>query len=164
MKRTPTELAYVKAAVENASSAGLVVILFDQLIKDLQGAIAAMQRHNVEERAAELKHGFLVLEQLEGSLNMETGGETAQHLSRFYSSVRASMMNAHMQVSPELLQRQIQLLFEVRQAWETADRNLARENSGALVSAPAPAPPPVRSGFAAQTSEEDDRVPATWNA
>ena len=80
MKRTLTELAYVKAAVENASSAGLVVILYDQLIKDLQGAIVAMQKNNVEERAAELKHGFLVLEQLEGSLNMENGGDAARHL------------------------------------------------------------------------------------
>lgn len=154
MKRTPTELAYVKAAVENASPAGLVVILFDQLIKDLQGAIVSIQKKNIEERTADLNHGFLVLEQLEGSLNMESGGDAAKHLSRFYATVRAGMLNAHVQVSAEILQRQIQLLFEVRQAWETADRNLGREKSN--VAAP--------SAFTAHTTDEDDRVPANWNA
>jgi flagellar protein FliS len=156
MKRTPTELAYVKAAVENASPAGLVVILFDQLIKDLQGAIAAMQKNNIEVRTAELNHGFLVLEQLEGSLNMESGGDAAKHLSRFYATVRAGMLNAHVQVSPGILQRQIELLFEIRQAWETADRNLGQEKSNV--------PAPASSAFSAQTTDEDDRVPANWHA
>src|SRR5581483_974172 len=103
MKRTPTELAYVAAAVQNASPAGLVVILFDQLTKDLQGAIAAIQKNDVEERASELKHGFLVLQQLQESLNMEAGGDAAQHFSSFYSSVRASMLQAHLSISAEIL-------------------------------------------------------------
>jgi|SRR5581483_6246592 len=156
MKRTPTELAYVAAAVQNASPAGLVIILFDQLIKDLQGAIAAMQKGDVEERAAELKHGFLVLQQLQESLNMEAGGDAAHHFSSFYSAVRNSMLQAHLNISPEILQRQIQLLFEVRQAWETVDAKPGREKTAT--------PPDARSAIAVPSSDEEERTPANWNA
>jgi flagellar secretion chaperone FliS len=132
MKRTQTELAYLRAAVQNASSAGLVVILFDQLISDLKRAIAAMESRDVETRSAELKHGFLVLAQLQGSLDMENGGEAAVHFSRFYSAVRSAMMEAHLKASPEILIRQIGLLLDVRQAWQQVDMpNLGAAQAGA---------------------------------
>lgn len=122
MRRTQTELAYLRAAVQNASSAGLVIILIDQLICDLKRVIAAMERHDVETRSTELKHGFLVLAQLQGSLDMENGGEAAVHFFRFYSTVRAAMMEAHLKISPEILVRQIGLLLDVRQAWQQVDK------------------------------------------
>jgi flagellar protein FliS len=122
MKRTQTELAYLRAAVQDCSAVGLVIILYDQLIGDLKRTIAAMENLDVETRSAELKHGFLVLAQVQGSLDMENGGEAAKHLSRFYSAIRAAMMEAHLKVSPAILARQIELLFDVRQAWQQVDK------------------------------------------
>jgi flagellar protein FliS len=136
MKRNQTELAYLRAAVQNASSVGLLIILFDQLISDLKRAIAAMESRDVETRSAELKHGFLVLAQLQGSLDMENGGEAAVHFSRFYSTVRAGMMQAHIKASPEVLVHQIGLLLEVRQAWQQVDKpNLSAAPAGAPTAA-----------------------------
>jgi flagellar secretion chaperone FliS len=122
MKRTPTELAYLRATAQNASPVGLVIILLDQLILDLKRAIAAMERRDVETRCAELKHGYLVLAQLQGSLDKEKGGQAAENFSRFYSSVRASMMQAHIKARPDILVKQIGLLLDVRQAWQQVDK------------------------------------------
>jgi len=156
MKRTQTELAYLRAAVQNASSVGLVIILFDQLIVDLKRAIAAMENRDVETRGAELKHGFLVLAQLQGSLDMENGGEAAVHFSRFYSAVRAGMMEAHIKASPEILVRQIGLLLDVRQAWQQVDRqNLSAAPAGAATSSNAVEQPPV---------EEQGTMATDWTA
>jgi len=147
MRRTQTELAYLRAAVQSASPAGLVILLFDQLIKDLKGAIAAMEAGDIEKRSAELKHGFLVLQQLQECLDMEKGGETAQHFSQFYSAVRAAMMEAHIKVSPETLVRQIGLLLDVRQAWQQVDQpNPSAAPAGAAVVAGSVAQSPVPSG------------------
>jgi flagellar secretion chaperone FliS len=121
MKRSQTQLAYLRAAVQDASSVKLVMILFDQLINNLKGAMAAMETCDVEMRSAELKHGLLVLSQLQGSLNMENGGQAAINFSRFYSAIRAAMMEAHLKVSHEILLRQVGLLLEVRQAWQQVD-------------------------------------------
>lgn len=130
MSRHNTELTYLRAAVQDASPVGLVIVLYDLLIGDLKRAIAAMANKDVEERSKELKHAFLVLQQLDGSLEMETGGEAAINLSRFYGALRANIMDAHVTVKPEILTRQIQLLLEVREAWEQADKaSVARDSA-----------------------------------
>jgi len=158
MKRTPTELAYLRTAVQNASSVGLVIILLDQLIRDLKGAIAAMEKRDVETRSAELKHGFLVLAQLEGSLDMANGGEAAVHFSRFYAEVRAAVLEAHIKASPEMLVRQIGLLLDVRQAWQQIDQpNLTATLARAAAPSSAVAQPP-------QMPEEQGRIASDWTA
>ena len=158
MKRTQTELAYLRSAVQNASSVGLVLILFDQLISDLKCAIAAMEARDVERRSAELKHGFLVLAQLQGSLDMENGKEAAVRFSRFYSAVRAAMMEAHLKASPEILVRQIGLLLSVRQAWQQVDKpNLGAAPAGAATSPNAVVQP-------AMSTEERASRTTDWTA
>src|ERR1700685_466195 len=120
--RSETEKKYLRVKVQNASSAGLVIVLFDLLIGDIERAIAAIAEHNIEKRTAELKHAFLVLQQLDDSLDREKGGEAAQTFSAFYSAVRARLLEAHIQVSPEIFRRQIELIFEVREAWQQVDK------------------------------------------
>jgi flagellar secretion chaperone FliS len=118
MRRNQTELAYRKAAIQNASTVGLVIILYDMLIADVRSVIEAIEQRDIEKRAAELKHGFLVLQELEGLLNLEQGGVAAENLARFYSVVRAKLLEAHAKGSEEMFRRQIDLLLQVRQAWE----------------------------------------------
>jgi flagellar protein FliS len=122
MNRTETEKTYLRAAVQNATAVGLVIILFDMLIGDLKQVIAAIDEGNIEKRSTELKHAFLVLQQLEGSLDMESGGEAAKSFSRFYSAIRSKLLEAHIKISPEIFRRQIELLLDVRQAWQTIDK------------------------------------------
>ena len=156
MKRNQTELAYLRAAVQNASPVGLVILLLDQLINDLKRAIAAMEGRDVEARSAELKHGFLVLAQLEGSLDMENGGQAAINFSRFYSSVRAAMMKAHIKIDPSILVCQIGLLLNVRQAWQQVDKSNLPSAAG-TAAAGATAQPPA-------AAEEPSVVSTDWTA
>jgi len=122
MKKSQTELTYLRAAAQNATSAGLVVILYDLLIHDLEQAIAAFADRDIERRTAEIKHSFLVLQQLEGSLDMENGGETAKHLCAFYSELRGKIFEAHLKASPEILKKQMESVLDVRQAWQQVDK------------------------------------------
>jgi len=143
------------AAVENARPAGLVIILFDLLINDIRGAIAAIHTGNIEQRSAELKHAFLVLQQLEGSLDMENGGEAARNFAGFYTAVRASLFDAHLKVSREILERQIELLLDVRQAWQKVENPDSAE----------PAPTASLPGrTTAQNISQDEDASATWIA
>lgn len=121
MNRTQAELNYLRNAAQNASQVGLVILLFDLLISDLQRAISSLQKGEVEKRSAEIKHAFLVLQQLEGSLNMEDGSDAAEHFSRFYSFIRSKILEAHIKMSPEILKQQIELILSVRQAWQQID-------------------------------------------
>ena len=121
MKPRTNELSYLRAAVEGATSVGLVVMLYDRLITDLQRAIAAMRDGNVEERCAQVKHALLILQQLEGSMDAEVGGEAARNLGAFYAHARGKIMEAQMGGKPELLQKLIGHFADVRGAWQQVD-------------------------------------------
>ncbi len=117
MNANPNQLAYQEAAVRNAGTVDLVIMLYDILVRDLHAAIEAMDAGNIELRSAKLKHGFLALQQLEGTLNMDEGGELAINISRFYSMMRSQMMKAQMQQDAGILRELVQLIFSVREAW-----------------------------------------------
>lgn len=129
-----TESSYRHALLENASSVGLVIILYDLLIKDLKEAIAAIERRDTEGRSGAIKHAFVVLQQLEGSLDHENGAEAARHFAGFYSFVRARIFEAHLKVSVDILNEEIDRLLKLRQAWQQVDpanptpRNVAADN------------------------------------
>ena len=137
MKKSQTELTYLRAAAENASAAGLVIILYDLLVNDLEQAITAIADRDVERRTAEIKHAFLVLQQLEGSLDAKNGAEAAKHLAAFYASLRCKILEAHIKANPDILRRQIGLVFDVRQAWQQVDKpNLGPPDATAEPGAP----------------------------
>ncbi len=122
MKKTQTELTFLRAAAQDAGPVGLVIILYDLLVHDLEQAIAAFADREVERRTAKIKHSFLVLQQLEGSLDMENGGDAAKHLSAFYSALRSKILEAQIAAKPEILRRQIELVLDVRQAWQEVNK------------------------------------------
>jgi len=149
------QLAYQEAAVRNASAIELVIILYDILSRDLHAAIEAMEGGNIGLRTAKLKHGFLALQQLEGSLNLDEGGEMATNMSRFYSMLRGQMMKAQIQQDAAILRELVQLLFSVREAWV--------ELSGRLA-APAPAPGAQAPSSISNTSDLSFTRAASWKA
>jgi len=115
------EYSYRRAAVEGASSVALVVMLYDRLVADMQRAISAMQRNEVETRCKELKHALLILQQLEGSLDHERGGDGAANLAALYSYARAKIIEAQMKSNAALLEKLIGHFLEVRSAWQKVD-------------------------------------------
>ena len=117
MNAKRNQLAYQEAAVRNAGIIELVIILYDILARDLHAAIEAMEAGNIETRSARLKHAFLAIQQLEGTLNVDEGGALVVNLARFYSMLRSEMMKAQVRRDPAVLNELIQLLFSVREAW-----------------------------------------------
>ncbi len=122
MKKNQIELTYLRAAAQNATAAGLVIILYDLLVHDLEQAIAAFADQDIERRTARIKHAFLVLQQLEGSLDKENGAEAAKHFGAFYSVLRSRILEAQIKGAPEILRKQIELVLDVRQAWHQVDK------------------------------------------
>jgi flagellar protein FliS len=112
--------AYREADVQGASPVEVVIMLYDVLVRDMKRVIAAIQTGTIEDRVNQSNHAFEVLQELECSLDMEHGGRTAKDLSRFYSHVRAKIMEVQFKLSPALLERQIEMVLELRQGWVEA--------------------------------------------
>jgi flagellar secretion chaperone FliS len=126
MKRNETELSYRKLAIEGASPIGLVIALYDTLSGDLRRAASAIRNHDIEARCKALNHAALVFGQLEDWIDREKGGHLAQNLSSFYSHLRAKIMEASVSKSAHLLDAQIDLILQVRSAWQQRDMSSHR--------------------------------------
>jgi flagellar protein FliS len=124
---TPLSQEYQTAAVQSANPVQLVCMLYDRLARDLNRAIEAMDRNDVEGRTSEIKHALLVLDQLERMLNMEQGGEAARNLARLYSVARSRIMEGQGRVDPAIFRQQIDLFLDVRSAWEQVDPSRRHE-------------------------------------
>jgi flagellar protein FliS len=116
------EHSYRRTAVEGASAVTLVIMLYDRLVADMQRAVAAMRRNDVEMRCKELKHALLILQQLDGSLDHERGGKAARNLTTFYAYARAQIMEAQFRKKPELLEKLVAHVLDLRVAWQQANR------------------------------------------
>jgi flagellin-specific chaperone FliS len=115
-----------------------------------------MQCGNIEERSRRLKHGLLVLQLLEGSLDMKSEGPCAQSLSRFYSHIRSQLLAAQFSADATPLELQIALLLQVRESWQHLNA------SEAILEASRSAPDSVPAASCAATPEASaDR---SWSA
>jgi flagellar protein FliS len=112
--------AYREADVQSASPVEVVIMLYDALVRDMKRVITAIGAGDIQDRVNHSTHAFEVLQQLECSLDMEHGGSTAKDLSRFYSHVRAKVMEVQFKLDPALLERQIEMVLELRQGWVQA--------------------------------------------
>jgi flagellar secretion chaperone FliS len=148
------KLTYRENAVRGATPLELVVILFDAALDDMRRAASAAKASDIEERAAAVRHAMLVLQQLQGTLDFEKGGQVARQFEQFYNLVRSKLLEAQLRNSPELMQQQIQFMSEVRDCWAEAEKQL---NPRPSASAVIPAPP-------AQGGLEDEGPTSTWSA
>jgi flagellar biosynthetic protein FliS len=127
MIMTQSGLSYRRAAVEGASTIGLMIALFDTLVRDLGRACVALRTNDIETRCREMNHAALVISQLESWLDLKNGGEQARKLSRFYAHLRAKMLEAAATKSAILLEMQINTILHIRTVWQQLDASPLQE-------------------------------------
>lgn len=115
--------SYRDAAVRGATQVGLVVLLYEQAIQDLQRALAAMEQGHIEQRTREINHALQIIGHLEGTLDLEKGGDVAVNLQQCYERLRANLVVAQMHASTRIISRQITDLLALREAWLEVNRS-----------------------------------------
>ncbi len=141
--------SYREMAVRGASPVQLVIHLYEQAIEDVRRAILAMEKGDIEQRTNSLNHALKVIGHLQGTVDMEHGGEVAVNLQRFYNTVRIRLLEAQFKQSARILEEQVSQLALVHEAWLEVER--------ATVSASVPSPPPSSDATSPTSSTE-------WNA
>jgi flagellar protein FliS len=144
---TPIELAYRKTAAEGASGIGLLIALYDTLAGDLRRAADAERSNDLETRAKEVNHAFLVVAYLEEFAGRGSGGKLADYLVAFYKSLRRKLIEAQAKRSAELLQEQMAQVLKIREVWqrfESGGSSSGEEAQEWISPASYPNAPPVR--------------------
>jgi len=117
--------AYREGAVRGARPVQLVVCLYEQAIEDLRRALTALAARDIGARTQAIDHALSVLGHLQGTLDMNQGGDVARSLDRFYSMVRLNLLEAQFQQSAMILEEQISHLMLLREAWVEVEQATA---------------------------------------
>jgi flagellar protein FliS len=146
---TDPRFAYRETAARAASPVGRVILLYEQAIQDLGGALSAMAAQDVEQRTRQLSHALIVVGQLQACLDLDRGGEVARNLDRFYDVVRSRILEAQISSSAAILREQMDLLLSVRSAWievEQQERDGATPPAVPKPASALPSEPPAHPG------------------
>lgn len=108
---------YRQLSAQGLSKIRLVIALYDQMVKDINRATSAMENQDIEGRSREIDHALAILEQLQGRLDYQNGGEIAHNLDRFYSLLRTRLLVAQGSKAVHVLREQTALLLSLRDAW-----------------------------------------------
>ena len=116
---------YARLFVEGSSPVGLVVALYDNALKSLHRARRAIETNDVELRTRYLNHVLCIVAHLQGTLDLERGGEVASTLERFYSYARAAILEVSLTNSKEKLADLASHFYSLREAWQTVENQVS---------------------------------------
>ncbi len=114
--------AYKEAKVKTASRGSLIIMLYDECIRQINEAIECLKDGNVQPDRIEFVHRHVlkaqdVITELMTSLNMEEGGEISENLLSLYSFFNQQLFQANVQKDPEPLKNVKDMMEELRNAW-----------------------------------------------
>jgi flagellar protein FliS len=107
----------VSSAVLDADPHRLVALMFTGLRERLQLAAACIDAGNVARKGQAITEASTIVGHLDGSLNMEAGGEIAQNLSALYDYVQRRLLDANIQNDPAILRECDDLIGDIQSAW-----------------------------------------------
>ena len=114
--------AYREADVRGAGAVRLVVLLYEQIIRDLTQAAQAIEQNDIELRTKCINHAILVVAYLQSPLDFDKGGKVAKDLDQFYNSLRQSLMQVQFFPSKTGMNQLITDALAVREAWSEVER------------------------------------------
>ncbi|MBL4584362.1 MAG: flagellar export chaperone FliS [Pseudomonadales bacterium] len=108
----------VQSGLENASPHLLIQMLLDGALGRLALAKGFMERANHEEKGRALSAAISIIGGLQGSLDLEKGGEIAGNLNALYTYMSERLFSAGAENDVTILDEVSTLLNEIRESWQ----------------------------------------------
>ena len=106
----------------DASPSRLVVMLYDEILKNLEVAIDAVERGDIEMRCVAINRAIEIVSHLCLTLDAEQGGEIADKLGAVYCFVLTRLPRVNVSNDAEPAREAIRLLAPMREFLERARR------------------------------------------
>lgn len=108
---------YKETNVTTQTSGRLVVMLYDGAIGFLKRAQQCIEAGDLAGKNQAICRTRDIVFELNASLNMEHGGHVAQNLRALYNFIWRYLADANIKNDPQMLQKVINMLSELGQAW-----------------------------------------------
>lgn len=118
---------YTQLSLEGSSPVGLVVALYDNVLKSLHRARRAIEANDIGGRTQHLNHVLSIVAHLQGNLDLQQGGEVAKTLQQFYTYARARVLEVSLTNSKEKLNDLASHFSSLRAAWQVVDSQVPED-------------------------------------
>jgi flagellar protein FliS len=136
--------AYREVAVQTASGIKLVVMLYEGTIRFLRESVAAIESKDLDRKRHCVDRAVAIVQHLQGSLDMERGGEVASGLNSLYSYITSLILDGSAKLETAPLKEAIELLNVLLEGWE----EVAKRAGGDIALPRIVAPTGLMGGFA----------------
>ncbi len=124
--------AYKTTSIKTAGSGRLIIMLYDEAIRQLEYAIKLLGEEN---RKYDAVNGAILraqdmITELMVSLDFEKGGEIASGLFSLYSFFNRELMEANLEKAPEKLELVRKHLSELRGVWDQIVSGSSSQSKG----------------------------------
>lgn len=109
---------YQTTRVKTAPRGHLVVILYDIIIRVLNGAVENIADQRYNDASKNILKAQNILSELLAYLNIEEGGEISASLYRLYKHFKTKLREASLSHDREAIKQLIQQTKELRTAWD----------------------------------------------
>lgn len=99
--------------------AGLVQLMYDELVAALRSAAWAAENHQLATKSERVTRAVSILFALEAGLDFDKGGDVSSALASLYTGARQSIVNASLGNDPAPFRAAAANLSEIAQAWRT---------------------------------------------
>lgn len=113
-----------KSAVEEATPHRLVQMLMDGALSRIAAAAGHIERREVALKGAAIGQAISIIGGLQGSLDLEKGGDIATNLDRLYDYMTRRLTEANIENDAAKLQEVRGLLAEIKGAWDELPEKL----------------------------------------
>ena len=123
---------YQQQVINTATPGMVTVMLFEEIIKNINLASKAIDEQNIQD-----SHDTLVKAQ---NIYLTLGNflderfEISKHLLRMYEYLASRLIDANMKKDKSILQEVMEFTVEFRDTWRQAEKNLHIEQTGGMIS------------------------------
>jgi flagellar protein FliS len=128
--------AYREVAVQTASGIKLVVMLYEGTIRFLRESVAAIESKDLDRKRHCVDRAVAIVQHLQGSLDMERGGEVASGLNSLYSYITSLILDGSAKLETAPLKEAIELLNVLLEGWEEVAKRAGGDTALPRIVAP----------------------------
>lgn len=116
--------SYKKTAVSTASKEQILLMLYQEAIKNCQKAIQFTREKNLPKKGFYIGKLQDIIIELNNSLDLENGGSFAKELTSLYDYIIFASTQAHIKVEVPPLEGCLDVLKTLYEGWEKAIKSL----------------------------------------
>jgi len=110
--------AYMQTQVTTTTPGHLVVMLYSGAITFLEQAKQHMEARNYAKKGILISQALDIIAELDGSLNVEKGGEIAKNLHQLYTYCNTRLLMANLKMDTAIVDEVIGILSQFRSAFD----------------------------------------------